>query len=93
MVAGLSGRRPPTGVEVKAAAERDGIKLRTLDRAKAALGIKPTREGYASGGRWVWPPPLHSAPTPPFVRQSGGVAHNGDLGAQSRGDAPEEGNL
>jgi putative DNA primase/helicase len=76
---------PCPAKDVKAAAESDGIKLRTLDRAKKSLGVKADREGYASEGRWVWAMP-HSAPTDPKDAKPQGLAHNGKLGAQSNAD-------
>lgn len=54
---------PQSAGDVRERAERDGIKGRTLDRAKAALGVVATREGFANDGRWVWVLP-HSAPPP-----------------------------
>jgi hypothetical protein len=75
------GARPAK--DVRAAAESDGIKARTLDRAKVALHVIADREGYASKGRWMWSIP-HSAPSEPKNANLGDVAHNGDDGAQSR---------
>ncbi len=73
---------PVPAADVKAAAKRDGIAARTLDRAKSALGVRATREGYASDGRWVWAMPLrapwHGAATP---STSQAMAHNDDSGA------------
>jgi hypothetical protein len=63
--------------DVKAAADRDGIKSRTLDRAKSALDVMASREGFGTEGRWVWTLP-HGAPPP----DHSGLAHNGDVGAQ-----------
>lgn len=54
-------------VDVKKQATADGVALRTLDRAKAALGVKATRQGF--GGAWVWALPAHSAPSLPEERQ------------------------
>jgi len=68
--------------DVKMAAARDGIKPRTLDRAKQDLGVKATREGYGEGGRWMWAMP-HTAPVPPKSAKQSGLAQNGDAGAQS----------
>ena len=67
---------PVPAADVKAAADRDGIKSRTLDRAKSALGVMASREGFGTEGRWVWTLP-HSAPSP----DHSGLAHNGDVGA------------
>jgi hypothetical protein len=54
---------PVNAVDVRKRAAADGIASRTLDRAKAPLGVKATREGF--GGPWVWMLPAHSAPSPP----------------------------
>jgi hypothetical protein len=72
---------PQPAIEVKARAEADGIKSRTLDRAKKDLGVMATREGFGSDGRWVWYMP-HSAPTPTKDAKPGGLAHNEPVGAQ-----------
>ncbi len=43
--------------EVAAAAERAGITMRTIKRAKQELGVESHREGEAGrqgGGRWIW---------------------------------------
>lgn len=45
---------PIPATEVRERADADGIKWRTLERAKSALGIVPTREGFGDSGRWVW---------------------------------------
>lgn len=45
---------PIPATEVRERADADGIKWRTIERAKAALGIVPTREGFGDSGRWVW---------------------------------------
>jgi hypothetical protein len=77
----LSGG-PQPAADLKDRAKADGIKPRTLDRAKAALEVQATREGYASDGRWMWAMP-HSAPTTSKERQPQTVAHNGQVGALS----------
>ncbi len=66
--------------EVKALAESDGIKPRTLDRAKKSLGVVADREGYSVGGRWVWSIP-QSAPTEPKNVNLKSKAHKDDSGA------------
>lgn len=76
---------PIPASEVKRRAKDDEIKARTLDRAKKALGVTATREGYASDGRWVWAMP-HSAPTRSKNANPQGLAHNGVLGAQCTTD-------
>lgn len=35
-------------------AHERGISRRTLERAKAALGVKPIRHGFGPGGGWSW---------------------------------------
>jgi len=67
--------------EVKEQAERDGIKSRTLDRAKKRLGVVSERQGFAEGSAWVWRLPAKSAKTPEG-RLASGLAHYGNLGAQ-----------
>jgi putative DNA primase/helicase len=56
----VNGSRPAN--EIKETAEREGIKERTLQRAKKALGVVADREGFAEAGRWVWAMP-QSVPT------------------------------
>jgi len=78
----------PLGAKaVKEQAEQDGIKSRTLDRAKVRLGIKPRREGFGEGSQWVWGLPAKSAKIPE-ERQPSGLAHFGNFGAQ-RGDGAD----
>lgn len=45
---------PVAANTVKAAANSDGIRPRTLDRAKARLRVKAGKEGYGPGSPWVW---------------------------------------
>jgi len=73
---------PIPGKQVKARAERDGIALRTLDRAKVALEVRAYRKGFKRGSKWLWELPARSAPTDPVLRQAPGVAQNGELGAE-----------
>ncbi|MCZ6492672.1 MAG: hypothetical protein O6933_01190, partial [Planctomycetota bacterium] len=84
----LSAAPIPAG-DVKHTADRDGIKARTLDRAKATLRVVAEREGFGKDGRWVWRLP-HSAPTHPIERQPQGMAHNGGDGALCDLDAGGE---
>ncbi len=49
------GPRPST--DIKGAAREAGFAWRTVERAKAPLGVRATREGEAGvrgGGHWVW---------------------------------------
>jgi hypothetical protein len=71
---------------VKEAAEADGIKARTLDRAKRELDVVATRDGF--GGPWVWKlPDSQSAPIDSEERQANSVAHYDDSGALRDSDA------
>ncbi len=70
---------PCAAKDVLAQAKTDGIKERTLERARKALGVKSQREGYANAGRWVWVMP-HTPPTNPKTAKPETVADNGDLG-------------
>lgn len=35
-----------------------GISIRTLHRAKDALGVKVQRQGWGQGGQWLWAVPM-----------------------------------
>ena len=48
--------------ELKRQARNDGIKDRTLERAKLELKIKAHREGFGESGQWVWTLPDHRPP-------------------------------
>ena len=48
----VSGPMPAS--ELKKKAESEGIKSRTLDRAKQKLGVESAREGFGAGGTWTW---------------------------------------
>jgi hypothetical protein len=53
--------------DVRKQANDAGISWRTVERAKAALGVQSTREGEAGkrgGGMWVWTLPTIRAATP-----------------------------
>ncbi len=43
--------------DVKASAREYGISDKTLQRARESLGIKPKKEGFKEGSRWVWQMP------------------------------------
>ena len=54
---GLLAEGPLPQRDVAAAAQEAGIKMRTVTRARQALGVESRREGEAGrqgGGRWVW---------------------------------------
>jgi putative DNA primase/helicase len=40
--------------DIQARAEADGFKWRTVERAKRRIDASASREGYGSGGRWMW---------------------------------------
>lgn len=70
--------------DLRRAAHLAGIADRTLDRAKAALRIAATKEGFGEAGRWCWqlspaPRPL-STPAPAYVRHTQEVTHLGEDG-------------
>jgi hypothetical protein len=54
--------------DVMKEARRAGISDRTIDRAKALAGIRTSREGFGSAGRWVWT--LRPAEMPTMKRQA-----------------------
>jgi len=64
---GVLADGPVNTVDVKKRATGDGIALRTLDRAKAALNVEAMRQGF--GGPCVWLLPARSAPSLPEERQ------------------------
>ena len=83
-------RGPVKAKDVKRQADDDGIAARTLDRAKAMLGVQGTRDGF--GGPWVWRlPEPHSTPTPPKSANAQTLAHYGDLGALRADEASDGG--
>lgn len=52
---------PRTAQELKAAAEGDGIAMRTLLRAKSALNVTASRDGFGDDGGWRWSLPTEPA--------------------------------
>lgn len=66
----------PVEVEkLKAEAKEAGLSWRTVERAKAKLGIRALRRGFGPGGTWLWEfrsPDAHRPPAPP-KRESGGL--------------------
>lgn len=70
------GRR--TGAEVKEAAKAAGIKTRTLDRARARLGVVTAPDGYR--GPWTWALPHHASPDSARASQGAGMANSGECG-------------
>lgn len=85
-LADLLSDGPMPAKEIKAKAEEDDIKRRTLDRAKAKIGVIACREGFDKGSRWVWrlPPdpnsakPPQTAPKLKTLAHNDGLAHNGN---------------
>lgn len=43
--------------EIRSMVQRDGLAWRTVERAKKRIKATATREGFASGGRWMWAMP------------------------------------
>lgn len=56
---------PKSASDIIEAARKNGIKQRTLERAKTVLGAVARREGFAEGSRWVWQKVDISALVPP----------------------------
>jgi hypothetical protein len=69
----------PWAAELRERAKSDGIAPRTLDRAKAALGVEARRIGFGEAGQWVWALPKSAKSA--IERQPLGLAHNGKVGA------------
>jgi hypothetical protein len=53
---------PQSANELKRVAKEDGIRDRTLVRAKARLGIVAGRSGFGLGGTWTWQLPNGQLP-------------------------------
>lgn len=53
---------PMPADDVQAGAKAESFSRRTLTRAKAALGVKSTRQGFGNGSRWVWSLPKTATP-------------------------------
>lgn len=68
---------PAPAAVVKAKLERQGVAPRTLDRAKASLGVEASPAGF--GGEWIWK--LPESATSCTERQAQNVAHSGNDGA------------
>jgi hypothetical protein len=45
---------PLDSKEIRREAKHEGFAGRTLDRAKAALGVESFRTGFGAGGSWSW---------------------------------------
>jgi hypothetical protein len=46
---------PASADDGEEAAEANGIKIRTLDRARSALGVKAVKDGFQGAWRWHLP--------------------------------------
>ncbi|MEQ8848255.1 AAA family ATPase [Botrimarina sp.] len=80
---------PRPGKELKSDARRDGVSERTLDRAKAKLGVENAPDGF--GGPWLWrlPPSAESARVCqefPESAKGNSLANTGETVADSVGD-------
>ena len=67
--------------DVRKQANDAGISWRTVERAKAALGVQATREGEAGkrgGGMWVWTLPTIKAASPMGWRSKPDADHTDD---------------
>lgn len=67
-----------SGTEVKAAAKSAGISNRTLDRARARLGVVAAPDGYR--GPWTWGLPNHTSPDSAHSAKQGTLANSDGLG-------------
>jgi putative DNA primase/helicase len=70
------GRR--AGTDVKAAAKAAGISTRTLDRARARLGVVTAPDGYR--GPWTWALPHHTPSDSANPAKGGTLANSDGLG-------------
>lgn len=67
-----------TGTEVKAAAKAAGVSARTLDRARARLGVVAAPDGYR--GPWTWGLPNHASSESANPARVSTLANSGGLG-------------
>jgi AAA domain len=94
----LGQRGEITSKQLDVLAASAGISKRTLERARAAIGLKPTRRGFGSEGYYVYVRPSIDRQTPPtsshvpLLAAYGGVkAENGASGADSPYSAAKPG--
>lgn len=66
------------GKDVKATAKAAGISSRTLDRARARLGVVVAPDGYR--GPWTWALPQHTSPESAEATNGGTLANSGAVG-------------
>lgn len=71
-----NGAKPSS--DVKRAAKAAGIAPRTLDRARAELGVIAAPDGF--GGPWTWALPSPECAAFASVRHTTALAHTGNLG-------------
>lgn len=81
--------------QAKSDARKAGVAERTLDRAKAKLGLRVFRRGFGREGTWYWELPgerptierqdIHRTPTSPY-RET--LASYGEVGVQSLEASP-----
>ena len=76
----LSDGPMPTS-EIKVLAKHDGMSWRTIERTKQRIGVKATREGFGSDGKWVWVLPIdrQHQPKDRQDRQAQSLADNGGV--------------
>lgn len=91
------GEGPCPADEVRREARKAGISDRTLDRAKAALGVTASREGFGSGGVWKWAlaierqnPPKDATPDPRRSMRRAGILWTADTSQLSDPKAEPE---
>ena len=80
----LSGGPVPAR-DITKKAEEDGLKWRTVERAKEELKVNSAREGYSEAGRWMWGA-RHCPPTDPNTAKHVSVAVNEGLGGVCDGN-------
>ena len=74
---------PLPAAEARRLARAAGISDRTLDRAKATVGVVSHRSGFGPGSTFTWAlPDHHRTPRNPIERQQNLLASYGDVGAQ-----------
>jgi hypothetical protein len=67
---------------MKAAAIAHCVAWRTIERAKAKIGVRSSREGFGKKGVWKWElaDPVHTPPNNAIERQQDCLADNGENG-------------
>jgi hypothetical protein len=68
--------------QIVQAAKKDGIALRTLERARRRAGVNSERHGFGKGSWWTYDP---SAPQSRHSRPRKGVGANGADGGNGQG--------